>query len=317
MTTAQLAHLRAPAEAAGRRIDAFLAEQPQLALSRTAVQRLIEAGRVRVGGRPVRSSLKLSGGEEIEVRVPPPPAPEARAEDIPLRVVYEDADLIVVDKPRGMVVHPAAGHARGTLVNALLHHCPDLSGVGGELRPGIVHRLDKGTTGLIVAAKNDAAHHSLAAQIKRRTARREYLALVYGSPDADRGLIDAPIGRDPAHRQRMAVVAHRGRAARTHFQVRERFPGRGGSRGHALLECRLETGRTHQVRVHLASIGHPVVADPLYAPSRPTLGLGGQALHAFRLAFEHPRTGRPLRFEVPLPPDFQAVVDNLRAALLR
>lgn len=226
-------------------------------------------------------------------------------EEIPLDIVYEDADLVVVNKPRGMVVHPAAGNYRGTLVNALLNHCRDLSGINRALRPGIVHRLDKDTTGLLVVAKNDTAHLDLACQIKERRVKRQYLALVHGHPPQE-GTVDAPIGRHPVHRKKMAVEPRHGRPAVTHFRVLERYPG------YALVEARLETGRTHQVRVHMAYIGHPLLGDPVYAPRRPRLGLAGQALHACTLGFRHPRTGEYLEFRAPLPRDFEEVLEHLR-----
>ena len=304
-----------PPEDAGRRLDVVVARhRPEF--SRSAVQRLIRDGHLLLDGQPARPSTKVRGGSALELRLPPPAPTAAVAENIPLDVIYEDRDLIVVNKPAGLVVHPAAGHAGGTLVNALLAHCDDLSGIGGELRPGIIHRLDKDTSGLLVAAKNDLAHRALAAQIKARTARREYWALVWGVPSPASGEVDLPIGRHPVERKKMAVGA--GRAALTRYRVLEGF-GR-----LSLVECRLATGRTHQIRVHLSHLGHPVVGDPVYGRRRPdSLGLPdplvaliralpGQALHARSLGFTHPRTGLLLDFEAPPPAAFQALLDWLR-----
>jgi 23S rRNA pseudouridine1911/1915/1917 synthase len=292
----------------GQRLDVFLAGCPGLGLSRTQVQRLCRAGRVLVGGSPARSAQLLRGGERITVALRPPEPARLAAEDIPLAVVHEDAHLIVVDKPRGLVVHPAPGNPSGTLVNALLARCPDLRGIGGELRPGVVHRLDKDTTGLMVLAKDEPTLAALSAQIARRQVSRRYLALVHGSPP-DAFVVDAPIGRDPVHRRRMSVRPAEGRPARTRVEVRRRLPG------HALVEVALETGRTHQIRVHLAFAGFPVVADPVYGRrGSDPLGLAGQALHAHRLAFTHPVTGEPLAFEAPLPADFAAALERLEAS---
>jgi 23S rRNA pseudouridine1911/1915/1917 synthase len=254
----------------------------------------------------------------VEVEVPPPVPAEPKAEAIALSIVYEDARLIVLDKPAGLVVHPGAGNASGTLVNALLHHARDLSGVGGVLRPGIVHRLDRGTSGLMVVAKDDAAHQALARQFAARSVGKEYLAVVLGIPSPRSGRIDAPIGRDPSHRKRMSVQAPRGRAARSTYEVEEALDGA------ALLRVRIHSGRTHQVRVHLASIGHPVAGDATYggrrtpgsqrAEARAALAaLARPALHATRLAFEHPASGQRLSFESPLPADLQALLEALRA----
>lgn len=298
------------AAAAGTRLDAYLAVQmearSELGVTRSHLQKLISGGAVQVNGRQVKSSYKVAPGDSIIIRIPPPEPVRLEPQDLPLEIVFEDSDVIVINKPRGMVVHPAAGHGSGTLVNALLHHCSDLSGINDVLRPGIVHRLDKDTTGVMMAAKNDFAHAELAAQIKDRRARREYLALVRGRPSADSGLIDAPIGRHPADRKRMAVNIARGRPAVTHFRVLERFSE------YSLLRCRLETGRTHQVRVHLASIGFPVAGDPVYGPRRNPLGLEAQALHAVFLGFFHPRTRVWMEFEAPLPQDFERALEMLR-----
>ncbi|MCL6450581.1 MAG: RluA family pseudouridine synthase [Acetobacteraceae bacterium] len=294
-----------PREQAGERLDRFLA-QSSLGLSRSRVQQLIDAGAVLVDGRPARPSQRVQAGQPVAVEVPDPAPARAEPEPLPLDVVYEDADLLVVNKPRGLVVHPAAGHARGTLVNALLARCPDLAGVGGVLRPGIVHRLDRDTTGLMVVAKNQAAMDGLARQIKARQVRRTYLALVWGCPEPPSGRVEAPIARNPRDRKRMAVVAG-GRPAATEYEVVERLGPC------SLLRLRPETGRTHQLRVHLAHIGHPVVGDPVYGPRRaPRLGLGGQALHAAVLGFSHPRTGEAVEFDCPLPEDMARALEALR-----
>jgi 23S rRNA pseudouridine1911/1915/1917 synthase len=305
---------------AGTRLDTWLARAvPEL--SRARVQALMAEGRVSLDGKPPRPSARVRSGQEVVLDVPLPVAAEPEAEDIPLTLLHEDADLLVVDKPAGLVVHPSPGTPRGTLVNALLRHVCDLSGVGGVLRPGIVHRLDKGTSGLLVVAKNDAAHRDLALQFAGRNVQKEYLALVLGVPRAREGTIDAPIGRDPRDRKRMSVRAARGREARSTFCVIETFDGA------ALLRVRIHTGRTHQIRVHLGSLGHPVAGDPTYggtrAPSsrgaaaRAALSsLGRPALHAARLAFRHPRTGERVAFESPLPADLAAVLEALRAASL-
>lgn len=297
--------LTATPEAAGQRLDAFLAETlPEL--TRSAAQRLIAEGQVAVDGKIPTKSLKLAGGETVSVRLPEPEEAQALPEDIPLDVVYEDDDVIVVNKPVGMVVHPAPGHSGGTLVNALLHHCGDsLSGIGGELRPGIVHRIDRDTSGLIIAAKNDFAHQALSAQLQDHSLCRTYEAVVVGNLREDSGTVDAPIGRCPSDRKKMAVVRQGGRNAVTHWQVLERFPG------YTYVRCRLETGRTHQIRVHMAYLGHPLVGDPLYGTRKNNLDFPGQALHAYALGFIHPRTGQHLYFEAPLPEHFQRALNNL------
>lgn len=290
----------------GERLDVFLARQAS-ELSRSRVQKLIEGGLATVGGRPAKANHRISPGEAVALTVPAPESVAVAAEDIPLDVVYEDADVVVVNKPRGMVVHPAAGNWRGTLVNALLARCDDLSGVGGEVRPGIVHRLDKDTSGVMVAAKSDRAHASLARQIKDRTAGRRYLALVHGNLKADEGLVDAAIGRHRTDRKKMAVDPDHGREARTRFRVRERFGD------YTLVECKLETGRTHQIRVHMAYIGHPVVGDPKYGPRTSPFAIAGQALHAAELTFRHPVSGDEMAFAAPLPADMEAILAKLRA----
>ena len=300
--------LRPGREEINQRLDRFVASS--LAdLSRTYVQQLIEAGRVRVDGIVRRSKFKVTPGEVVVVDVPPPTVEAFEPEDIPLVIVYEDDDVIVVDKPAGLVVHPAPGHARGTLVNALLHHAPGIS-IGGTNRPGIVHRLDKDTSGLIVVAKSDRARLALASQWETRSVRKGYVALASGVVEPEEGTIEAPIGRDPQQRQRMAVTA-KGRPAVTHFAVRERFAAA------TLLDVEIETGRTHQIRVHLAFIDHPIVGDSVYGRSRAGALRRGdpwsprQFLHAARLGFRLP-DGREVAFESPLPADLRAVLDGLR-----
>lgn len=296
--------LTATSENASERLDSFLASA--LNMSRSAAARLIEQGNVTAGGKVLSKNYRLTGGEEIVAQLPEAADTELTAQDIPLDVVYEDADVIVVNKPTGMVVHPAPGHSDGTLVNALLHHCGDsLSGVGGEKRPGIVHRIDRDTSGLIIAAKNDAAHLCLSAQLADHTLSRTYECLAAGSFQEDRGTIDAPVGRHPRDRKKMAVVAN-GRPAVTHWEVIARYGGV------THLRCRLETGRTHQIRVHLAHIGHPVLGDTVYGAKKPVPGLTGQCLHATQLRFLHPRTGEPVELQCELPEEFQAYLRKLR-----
>ncbi|MEW6772162.1 MAG: RluA family pseudouridine synthase [Bacillota bacterium] len=291
-------------EDAGSRLDLYLARELPY-ISRSRLQRLINEKQVLVNNRGTRPSYRIRAGDEIRVNLPPAEVPQIEPEPIPLDVVYEDRYLLVVNKPRGMVVHPGAGHNRGTLVNALLYHCDDLSGINGVLRPGIVHRLDKDTSGLLMVAKNDAAHLALAAQLKARQVRREYLALVHGRVKDEAGTVAAPVGRHPRDRQKMAVTP-RGRPAVTHYTVAERFSD------HTLLRLRLDTGRTHQIRVHLAHIGYPVVGDPKYGRARSHLGLDGQFLHAGVLGFTHPASGEFLSFEASLPPELDAVLAKLR-----
>ena len=314
----------------GERLDAALARLVP-SLSRSQAQRLIEQGAVTHGGRPVKKNEKLSAGDTLELTLPEvrevpieaQPIPlEVCYEDadvivvnkpkgpqpIPLEVCYEDADVIVVNKPKGLVVHPAPGHADGTLVNALLAHCGDsLSGIGGEKRPGIVHRIDKDTSGLIIAAKNDAAHAALAAQLKDHSLARTYICLVCGRIRDDAGTIDAPIGRHPTDRKKMAVTQKNSRSAVTHWRVLERFAA------YTLVECRLETGRTHQIRVHMAYRGHPILGDMVYGHKKPELGQSSQCLHAKELRFVHPRTGEPVTVSCGLPDYFTALLEKLRA----
>ena len=288
--------------AAGERLDRFLAGR-ELEVSRSHIQKLIESGCVLVNGRTAKANVKLREGDAVETELPEAQELEILPEAIPLDILYEDSDVIVINKARGMVVHPAAGAADGTLVNALLHHCEDLSGINGVIRPGIVHRLDKDTSGVMVAAKNDRAHVDLAEQIREKTAQRIYRAIVCGTIAEDRGEIRAPIGRHPTERKKMAVVPG-GKEARTLFRVVERFPA------HTLVECRLKTGRTHQIRVHMAYIGHPLLGDPKYG--RKTLEIAGQALHSCELSFTHPRTKERMTFAAEMPEDMKAILHALR-----
>jgi 23S rRNA pseudouridine1911/1915/1917 synthase len=291
-----------PLELAGLRLDQALAKLLP-AESRTRLVKLIEAGHVRVDGAPGTARFKLKSGESVEIELVPRPAETAfRPEAMEISVVHEDDDVLVIDKPAGLVVHPGSGNWEGTLLNALLHHAP---GAEHLPRAGIVHRLDKDTSGLLVVAKNEAAQQALVRQLQARTVKRTYLAVVRGRI-AKPGRVDAPIGRHPVHRTKMAVVAS-GKPAVTHYRVREAFAA------HTLLECDLETGRTHQIRVHLASIGHPLEGDAAYAGRGPRL-LERQALHAWKLAFEHPRTGKIVRFESPIPADFRGLLDSLRTS---
>ena len=297
--------LRASEESKNQRLDAFLASSLD-GLTRSQATRLIESGEVAVNGRAVSKSYKLAGDEDIAVTLPEPEPVEAVPQDIPLDVVYEDADVIVVNKPSGMVVHPAPGHPDGTLVNALLYHCAGtLSGIGGALRPGIVHRIDRDTSGLIIAAKNDAAHQYLSAQLADHTLARTYECIVVGKLREDRGTVDAPIARHPTDRKRMAVVAG-GREAVTHWEVIARYPG------YTHVRCRLETGRTHQIRVHMAYIGHPILGDTVYGAKKEVPGLTGQCLHAVGLRFLHPRTHEVVELSCPLPDEFTRMLQKIR-----
>ena len=296
----------------GLRLDAFLASAlPDR--SRSQIQRLIKDGHVTGPGKDLRPSLAVKAGQAFTIELPEPVSPTAVAEDLPLDVLYEDADVVVLDKPAGMVVHPGAGHDRGTLVNALLHHVDDLSGIGGELRPGIVHRLDRGTSGVMVVAKHDAAHQELARQFQDREVEKEYIALVWGLVQAGRR-IDAPIGRDPSDRQKMSTRARRARSAVTRVMKAEHL------KGVSLLRVAIATGRTHQIRVHLSAIGHPIVGDPTYGgvhrrvanDVRAVQRLERPFLHATRLVFTHPSDGRKMEFESALPADLQGVLDDIR-----
>ena len=294
------------ADRSGERADAALARlAPDL--TRSAAQRLLEEGRVLREGRPLRKNDKLQAGDVLALDLPEPQPVALEPEDIPLDIVYEDKDLLVINKPKGLVVHPAAGHWSGTLVNALLYHCRDsLSGINGELRPGIVHRIDKDTSGLLIVAKNDFAHQALAAQLQDHTLARTYVCLVVGGVREDSGVIDAPIGRHPTDRKKMAITEKNSRHAVTHWRVLERFPG------YTLLECRLETGRTHQIRVHMAYRNHPIVGDTVYGRPKPELGQNSQCLHARALTFRHPRTGETMTLTCPLPDYFTRLLEALR-----
>ena len=308
-----------PADGEPERLDSFIARSVGT-LTRSAVQKLIDDGQVTVEGSPQKPSLKLKGGERIAVVIPAPAPSEATAEDIPLEILYEDSDIVVINKPAGMVVHPGAGTSGGTLVNALLGHCGDLSGIGGTVRPGIVHRIDKETSGVLVVAKNDHAHHSLSGQFSAHSIKRVYLALVYGSPKGDKGKIESLIGRHPVDRKRMSSKARRGKRAVTHWQVIERFAGM------TLVRLRLETGRTHQIRVHLSEAGYPLVGDKVYGGSGrlssvtdPQLKglikeLNRQALHAKTLGIIHPATGEYMEFDTDLPVDMARIIHYLEAS---
>ena len=290
---------------AGKRLDKLISEQlPEL--TRSAVQHLMQDGCVTISGKPVKKNTRASAGDVITVELPEPREVEIEPENIPLDIVYEDEDIIVVNKPKGMVVHPAPGNWSGTLVNALMYHCGDsLSGINGEIRPGIVHRIDKDTSGLLVVAKNDRAHQSLAEQIKVHSAGRRYFAVVYGTPREQKGTVNAPIARHPIDRKKMAVLAG-GREAITHYEVLEQYAG------YSYLTFLLETGRTHQIRVHMAHIGHPIIGDPLYGPAKDKWKLQGQCLHAGELTLTHPATGERMTFQAPLPAYFTTVLQKLR-----
>ena len=292
------------AETDGVRLDKYLSTVSEL--SRTRIQDLAKKGAITVNGKGQKGSYKVCVWDVISCDVPEDETTEIMPEDIPLDILYEDEDIIVVNKPKGMVVHPAPGNYSGTLVNALLYHCHDLSGINGIIRPGIVHRIDKDTTGCIVACKNDEAHRAIAKQLENKTCHREYLALVEGNIANESGLIDAPIGRDKKDRQKMTVTDVNARDARTHFRVVERF-GKC-----TLLDCSLETGRTHQIRVHMKYINHPVVGDEKYGHKCPVMDTEGQVLHAYRLTLKHPRTGKKMTFEAPLPDYFEKLLDILR-----
>ena len=294
------------ADLSGERLDAFLARQGEN-LSRSAAQRLIEEGRVLRNGRPGKKNDKLTPGDKIEYTIPEPVAVDIRPTEMALDIVYEDEDVLVINKPKGLVVHPAAGHQDDTLVNGLLYAMgDDLSGINGELRPGIVHRIDKDTSGLLAVAKNDFAHNMLASQLKDHTMARTYELIVCGSFREDSGTVNAPIGRHPTDRKKMCVTERNSKPAVTHWEVVERF------RGYTHVRCRLETGRTHQIRVHMASIGHPILGDTVYGHKKTELGQDSQCLHAGILCFRHPRDGRPVMVVAPLPAYFEEVLDKLR-----
>lgn len=289
----------------GIRIDRYLSEY-YTDFSRSYLQKLLKDGGVLVDGKIVKSNYKVSSGERILMEIPEAVEPKILPEEIALDILYEDADIILVNKPKGMVVHPAAGHDSGTLVNALLAHCGDLSGINGVLRPGIVHRIDRDTTGVLVACKNDIAHNAIAEQLKVHSITRVYFAIVHGRISEDEGTIDAPIGRHPTDRKKMSINEKNGKPAVTHYHVLQR------SERFTCLECRLETGRTHQIRVHMASAGHPLLGDSVYGPAHcPYPGLQGQTLHAGVLGLIHPRTGEYLEVQAPLPQYFMELLQKL------
>lgn len=292
-----------PVDEGGQRLDSFVAENTEF--TRSAAQRLIESGAVLVDGAVKKTKYAVRAGETVTVDPPEPEPASAEPENIPIDIVYQDEDIAVINKPVGMVVHPAAGNPSGTLVNALMYHLKDLSGIGGEIRPGIVHRIDKNTSGLLVVAKNDEAHNFLANEMKTHAVSRVYYALVEGNIREDSGTVDAPIARHKTDRKRMAVVQG-GRNALTHWRVEERFLSR------TLLRVELETGRTHQIRVHMAYIRHPIVGDDVYGSGKNELGFSGQALHAAELRLTHPRTGESMTFYAPLPETFQKALEKLR-----
>ncbi|MFE5472398.1 RluA family pseudouridine synthase [Bacillus safensis] len=286
------------------RLDKFLSTtEPEW--SRTQVQQWVKDGLIEVNGKQVKANYKVQAGDQIKVDIPDPEELDVEAEPLDLDIYYEDADVLVVNKPRGMVVHPAPGHVSGTLVNGLMAHCKDLSGINGVMRPGIVHRIDKDTSGLLMVAKNDMAHESLVNQLVAKTVTRKYTAVVHGIIQHDTGTIDAPIGRDKKDRQSMTVTKENAKQAVTHFDVIERF------KDFTVVECRLETGRTHQIRVHMKYIGYPLAGDPKYGP-RKTVDFNGQLLHAGVLGFDHPRTGEYIEFTAPIPADMQVFIDSLR-----
>ncbi|WP_342462502.1 RluA family pseudouridine synthase [Bacillus sp. FSL R5-0286] len=291
-------------EQTSERLDKFLSTtEPEW--SRTQVQQWVKDGLIEVNGKQVKANYKVQAGDQIKVEIPDPEALDVEAESMDLDIYYEDEDVLVVNKPRGMVVHPAPGHVTGTLVNGLMAHCNDLSGINGVMRPGIVHRIDKDTSGLLMVAKNDMAHESLVNQLVAKTVTRKYTAVVHGIIQHDTGTIDAPIGRDKKDRQSMTVTKENAKQAVTHFDVMERF------KDFTVVECRLETGRTHQIRVHMKYIGYPLAGDPKYGP-RKTVDFNGQLLHAGVLGFDHPRTGEYMEFTAPIPADMQAFIDSLR-----
>lgn len=300
---AGLETVTAEAEDAGTRADVFLAAK--LGVSRSNMQKLLEDGRVKRGEKIIKANYKVRAGEMFVVDIPEPEPIEAVPENIPLDIIYEDDDVVVLNKARGMVVHPAPGNYTGTLVNALLYHCSNLSGINSAIRPGIIHRLDKDTSGIMIVAKNDAAHISLSQQIQSKTAVRTYLAVVRGNIKTDSGTIETQIARDKTDRKKMAVVKEGGRDAITDYEVLERF-GK-----YTLVRCKLRTGRTHQIRVHMEYLGYPLVGDPKYSPMKTPFGIKGQALHSHTLEFTHPRTGERMKFEAPLPEDMHKIITRL------
>ncbi len=296
--------LQITAEENGTRLDSYLAEQLE-GISRSYIQKLIADGLVQVNQKQVKANYKIKTNDQLLVEIPEAAPVDIQPEPMDLDIVYEDSDLLIINKPVGLVVHPAHGHYSGTLVNGLLAHCTDLSGINGKMRPGIVHRIDKDTSGLLMIAKNDLAHQHLAEQLKEHSIKRAYYALVQGVISEPAGLIDAPIGRHEVDRKKMAMTFKNSKEARTHYYVKERFART------TFIECRLETGRTHQIRVHMAYLGHPLVGDPLYGTRKNNLDFPGQALHAYALGFVHPRTGEELYFEAPLPEHFQNTLKRL------
>jgi 23S rRNA pseudouridine1911/1915/1917 synthase len=293
-------------EQAGIRIDRYLSEQME-ELSRSYLQKLLKDSLVQVNDQPVKSNYKVQPGDQISVNIPELEEPDILPEDIPLDILYEDQDVLVVNKPKDMVVHPSAGHVSGTLVNAILYHCQgNLSGINGVMRPGIVHRIDKDTTGALLVCKNDAAHRNLAEQLKEHSIKRRYRAIVWGNLKEDEGTIEGPIGRHPTDRKKMAINPKNGKEAVTHYTVLERFGN------YTYVECRLETGRTHQIRVHMTSIGHPLLGDEVYGARKNPWHLQGQALHAMVLGFVHPSTGEYMEFSAPLPEYFTKLLEKLR-----
>ena len=301
-----LQRLTVSPEDAGVRIDKYLAEQlPDI--TRSYLQKLLKDGSVQMNGKPVKASTKTAVGAVIALTIPEPEEPEILPENIPLDILYEDSDVILINKPKNMVVHPAAGHYTGTLVNALMYHCRgDLSGINGVLRPGLVHRIDKDTTGVLIVCKNDRAHNALAEQLKEHSITRKYRAIVCGNLKEDEGTVDAPLGRHPQDRKKMAIVRSGGKRAVTHYRVLERFGN------DTYIECQLETGRTHQIRVHMASLGHPLLGDEIYGRAKSPFKLEGQTLHAMVLGFIHPTTGEYMEFEAPLPEYFEKLLEKLR-----
>ncbi|MCI8727781.1 MAG: RluA family pseudouridine synthase [Hungatella sp.] len=294
-----------PEEQEDVRIDRYLAESCE-SLSRSYIQKLLKNGEVLVDGKAVKASYRVCPGDQVLVDIPEAVQPEIQAQDMELDILYEDSDVILVNKPKGMVVHPAAGHLNDTLVNGLMAHCRDqLSGINGVMRPGIVHRIDMDTTGVLIACKNDFAHNQIAAQLKEHSITRKYLAVVHGVIKEEEGTVDAPIGRHPVERKKMSVNEKNGRHAVTHYRVLRRFSG------YTYIECQLETGRTHQIRVHMASIGHPLVGDEVYGPRKCPFSLQGQTLHAAVLGFIHPRTGEYLELWAPLPEYFEKLLKKL------
>ena len=292
-------------EKGGERIDKYLSEQLE-DMTRSHIQKLIKENMVRVNGMAVKSNFKLSASDQIEVEIPELKEPDILPENIPLDILYEDQDILVVNKPKGMVVHPAPGHYTGTLVNAIMYHCKDnLSGINGVMRPGIVHRIDMDTTGSLLICKNDRAHQALAEQLKEHSITRKYHAIVHGRLKEDEGTIDKPIGRHPIDRKKMSIHCTNGREAITHYRVLKRF------QQFTYIECQLETGRTHQIRVHMSSIGHPILGDQVYGPAKCPYKLQGQTLHAKVLGITHPTTGEYMEFDAPLPDYFQGLLEKM------